>query len=459
MKLFSENETLHKNPDFRLEGEGRDYVFTHRSGSKVAADAVAQAIWDSLPGTWLEAARNAQARFAVSDDLIRDMVFLMRCADVVRSSPGPEPIEPSSRSDGALYPDLVSVVVVIYNGASHVFDCFQSLERQTYTNLEIIAVDNASRDETMAILASRFPRVKQLLQKKNLHYAAGVNAGIKSSRGKYILILNQDTEIADDCIARLHQKMTSGERIGAVAPMMKFFYLRGFVNGIGNQIWNHGWGTDNFIGHIDIGQFAKLEEVPSACFGAVFLRREALDDIGLLDEKFGSYYEDTDWSYRCWLRGWKIVPQAEAVVYHKFGGSYLAQPKLKLTVRNRLRFVLKIFQGKVMLGTLRRYMKEDLRNFLGLIKQRNLGFAMAYPKAYLSLALGLGNVILQRRRFRKHKLPTYRELDVLRKNIPFYHCLDYRGFPQLNISVMLGYYRWELAKMRPFDTLGGPPWK
>jgi GT2 family glycosyltransferase len=230
--------------------------------------------------------------------------------------------------------------------------------------------------------------------------------------------------------------------------MMKFFHLRGFINGIGNQIWPHGWGTDNFIGHIDIGQFDGLTEVPSACFGAVFLRREVLEDIGLLDEKYGSFYEDVDWSYRCWLRGWNIVPQPEAIVYHKFGGTYLARPKLMLTARNRLRLVLKIFQGKQMLGTLRRYMTEDIRNFLQFLKQKNFGFAMAYPEAYLSLALGLGNVLRERRRFRKRKLSGLRELDVLRKNIPFYHCLDPRGFPQLNVSVLLGCYRWELSKMR-----------
>jgi GT2 family glycosyltransferase len=251
--------------------------------------------------------------------------------------------------------------------------------------------------------------------------------------------------------------MTGGDRLGAVVPMMKFFNLRGFVNGIGNQIWNHGWGTDNFIGHVDVGQFSGLEEVPSACFGAVFLRREAVDDIGLLDEKYGSFYEDTDWSYRCWMRGWRIAPQAGAVVYHKFGGSYLAGPKLRFVVRNRQRLVLKIFQGKVMLGTFRRYMKEDIRNFLALLKQKNFGLAGAYPKAYGALALGLGTTLLKRRRFRKSRLPGLRELDVLRKNIPFYHCLDPKGRPQLSASVLLGYYRWELAKLRRSETGGERP--
>ena len=448
MRLFAEKDILHRSSDFRLEREREDCVFIHRSGAKVATDPVGQAIWEGLPGTWSEVARHLKLRFAVSDDLVGDYLFLMYRAEVIGIFPSPEPTPAASLLDDSPCPDLISVVVVTHNGASHIEDCFRSLARQTYSNREIIAVDNASQDETVAILKSRFPQVKLCAQKRNLHYAGGVNVGIKSARGKYILILNQDTEIADDCLARLHQKMKAGDRTGAVVPMMKFFHLRGFINGIGNQIWPHGWGTDNFIGHIDIGQFDGLTEVPSACFGAVFLRREVLEDIGLLDEKYGSFYEDVDWSYRCWLRGWNIVPQPEAIVYHKFGGTYLARPKLMLTARNRLRLVLKIFQGKQMLGTLRRYMTEDIRNFLQFLKQKNFGFAMAYPEAYLSLALGLGNVLRERRRFRKRKLSGLRELDVLRKNIPFYHCLDPRGFPQLNVSVLLGCYRWELSKMR-----------
>ena len=486
MTWFTKDEILARSGDFELRNEGVWASFVHKSGQKAATDALGGAIWDNLPGTEDEVVRKVIGAWAVSDDFVRDYLWLMRRGEVVRSAGGgageeggPKKTEvgagmgskkpaaggetagpagdgkgPDSDKTGAnddtgqRNGDLISVVVITHNGADHVLDCFSSLVRQTYKNVEIIAVDNASSDGTPDIIRSRFPEVRLLVQPKNLHYSGGVNVGLRSAGGKYIFVVNQDTEMADDCLERFRRAMRVDEKIGAVVPMMKFFHLRGFINGLGNQIRNYGWGTDNFIGHIDLGQFADLDEVPSACFGAVFLSRRALDAVGLLDERYGSFYEDVDWSFRCWMGGFRIVPQPQAVVYHKFGGSYLQRPKLKFVARNRQRLVLKLFQGRVMLGVFKRYLKEDVRNFFGLMKKKNFGMALAYPEAYFSLAFGLANTLRERRRARKRKLPHLRELDVFRRNFDFYHAFDERGFPRLDASILLGYYRWVMKKKR-----------
>ena len=454
MTRFIKDETLVRNSDFELLDEGAWVSFVHKSGQKAATDALGGAIWAALPGTAEEVAGKVAGAWAASDELVRDYLWLMRRAEVVlgsgggvREERGPEK---TGVGDGAgeRNGDLISVVVITHNGKDHVVDCLSSLVRQTYKNVEIIAVDNASSDGTPDIIRSRFPEVRLLVQSRNLHYAGGVNVGLNSARGNYIFIVNQDTEMAEDCLARLYERARAGEDIGAVVPMMKFFHLRGFINGLGNQVRNHGWGTDNYIGHIDVGQFADLTEVPSACFGAVFLSRKALDAVGPLDESYGSFYEDVDWSFRCWMGGFRIVPQPKAVVYHKFGGSYLQRPKLQFVARNRQRLVLKLFQGRVMLGVFKRYLKEDLRNFFGLLKRKNFGMAMAYPKAYVSLGLGLAGTLNARRKARKRKLPHLRELDVFRRNFDFYHALDERGFPRLDASILLGYYRWVMKKKR-----------
>ena len=486
MTRFIKDEILVRSGDFELRNEGVWASFVHKSGQKAATDALGGAIWDNLPGTEDEVVRKVIGAWAVSDDFVRDYLWLMRRAEVVRNAgggtgkeggpektevedgTGPEKAaargetvgsaggggemagraEDGTGADGGTSgtDDLISVVVITHNGANHVLDCFSSLVRQTYKNVEIIAVDNASSDGTPDIIGSRFPKVRLLVQPRNLHYAGGVNVGLRSAQGKYIFVVNQDTEMADDCLEQFRSAMREDEKIGAVVPMMKFFHLRGFINGLGNQIRNYGWGTDNFIGHIDLGQFADLAEVPSACFGAVFLSRKALDAVGLLDERYGSFYEDVDWSFRCWMGGFRIIPQPKAVVYHKFGGSYLQRPKLKFVARNRQRLVLKLFQGRVMLGVFKRYLKEDIRNFFALLKKKNIGMAMAYPEAYISLAFGLAGTLRERCRARKRKLPHLRELDVFRRNFDFYHAFDERGFPRLDASILLGYYRWVIRK-------------
>lgn len=466
MTRFSKDEILVRSGDFQLRSEGVWVSFVHKSGAQAATDALGGAIWAGLPGTADEVVRKVTKTWAMSEDLVRDYLWLMRRAEVVRSETGAEG-EPEKRAGGETAGngkgpdrdkteaeggagerngDLISVVVITHNGADHVVDCFSSLARQTYKNVEIIAVDNASSDGTPDIIRSRFPEVRLLVQPRNLHYAGGVNVGLRSARGEYIFVVNQDTEMAEDCLEQFWQRMRADEKIGAVVPMMKFFHLRGFINGLGNQIRNHGWGTDNFIGHIDVEQFADLEEVPSACFGAVFLSRKAIDAVGLLDERYGSFYEDVDWSFRCWMGGFRIVPQPKAVVYHKFGGSYLPRPKLKFVARNRQRLVLKLFRGRVMLGVFKRYLKEDIRNFFALVKKKNIGMAMAYPEAYISLGLGLAGTLRDRRRARKRKLPHLREFDVFRRNFDFYHAFDERGFPRLDASILLGHYRWAMKK-------------
>jgi GT2 family glycosyltransferase len=328
---------------------------------------------------------------------------------------------------------------------AHIDACFGSIARQTHPAIEIIAVDNASTDGTVERIRSAYPAVKILALDRNRHYTGGVNHGAANARGEYLFILNQDTELDPDCVARLHRRAAGDASIGAVAPMMRFFQLRGVVNGLGNEIWPQGWGTDCYIGHVDLGQFGAVDELPSACFGAVFIRKSAFEAIGPLDRGYGSFYEDVDWSFRCWFGGMRIVAAADAVVYHKFGGSYLGRPKLKFVVRNRQRLVLKLFRGKVRLGFFRRYLKEDLKCVLSLAKRREWGTAGAYAAAYASLIARIPGIWLKRRAVMSRKKRGVRELDVFRRNFLFYCCLTPSGNTRIDSSTLLGCYRWTKA--------------
>jgi len=190
-----------------------------------------------------------------------------------------------------------------------------------------------------------------------------------------------------------------------------------------------------------------LTEIPSACFGAVALRRKAVEDVGLLDPKYKSYYEDSDWSFRCWMRGWKIVPEVRALVFHKFGAHWkTSERKLKLVARNRLRLILKLFQGRTLFRFLRNYVTEDARNSLSLLRREEFGSAAAYLKAYASLALSLPGIFLQRWKFFRKKQPLLRANDILRKNPEPFSCLNAENVPVLDSAIISNYYSRYLKK-------------
>ncbi len=128
--------------------------------------------------------------------------------------------------------------------------------------------------------ATEFPEVRLHALTKNLFYPGGVNYGIAATAGAYILVLNDDVELTPGFTAEMVRVMEASPRAAAVVPMMKLYYLRGFINGIGNHVRTKGWGSDNFVGYVDIGQLDDVIEVPSACVSAALLRRAAIEAAG-----------------------------------------------------------------------------------------------------------------------------------------------------------------------------------
>ncbi len=427
-----------------------DYFWVNILGKRVLTDKVGKALWEALPGSGEQVFQRVREKHLISERLFYEFLVVLTCAGIIRKDLDIDPDknqEEKESSSSWLTEELVSVIVVTYNGEEFIDTCLRSIVSQSYGNLEILCVDNHSGDKTPALIKRNFPQAELIELRKNHHYAGGINQGLKQAQGKYVFVVNQDTELDANCVRRLVEKAESAPEAGAVVPMMKFARLRGFINGIGNQVNNHGWGTDNFIYCVDIGQFKDLKEVPSACFGAVLLRREALEGVGPVDAGYGSFYEDVDWSLRCWFRGWRIVPAPGAVVYHEFGGSYPEGKKLFFAARNRLRMVLKLFQGRVMLGFLKNYMREDLFSLLSCVKNGNPHGVMAYMKAYISLAVHAPEIFFKRQAVMRRKKKGMREREVLVKNPSFYCCLNPAWrMPEIDAAVIRRYYRWCLLK-------------
>ena len=441
---FDEEEILSPDPEFVLREEDGSVFLARAGGQRIRTDRLGKAVWESLPGTAGGVVTRVRSQWNVSADLVRRLLELFFHAEIIISSAG----EPSPRGYGAQ--GDISVIVITRNGEDHIRGCLESLAAQTAAPLEVLVVDNASTDGTAGIVRRDFPRTRLLSLKKNIYFPGAVNLGLAEARGRFLMVLNDDTELDPDCLLRLSLKMAAEPRAGAVAPMMKFFGLRGFINGLGNHVRAAGWGSDNFIGCVDAGQFAGLAEVPSACFGAVLLRREAVREAGGLDTGYVAYYEDVDWSFRARLLGWTVVPEPEAVVYHKFGAFWKTQARKQAhVVRNRLRLVLKLFEGRTRGSFLRSYIREDIRGFLAYLRRGEFGLAAVYPRAYIALLAGLPRVLLARREILKTRSPGHGVEAILALNPDFFSCLDETQSPRLDAAAVFEYYRWGQAEPHP----------
>lgn len=228
---------------------------------------------------------------------------------------------------------LVSVIIVNFNGRKFLQDCLSSLLRQSYSPFEVILVDNASHDGSVEFVREHFPQVRILVEKVNLGFAGGSNAGIREAQGEFILTLNNDTITDPRFIENLVRPMTSDSHLGMCASKMLF--PDGRINSTGICISRSGAAWDRGIFEQNSGQYDNEDEVFGPCAGAALYRRAMLDEIGLFDEDFFIYMEDVDLAFRARLAGWecRFIPAAKVI--HIMGGSSGIHSDLSVFYGNR----------------------------------------------------------------------------------------------------------------------------
>jgi GT2 family glycosyltransferase len=237
---------------------------------------------------------------------------------------------------------LVSVVLVNFNGRQFLPACLASLAAQTGVAFEIIFVDNASTDDSVEFVCAHFPPTRVIVSPRNVGFAAGNNLGIRASHADFVATLNVDAEAAPDWLAQLIAAAQSDPRIGSVASLMLRFDAREIIDSAGITVDRAGIGWN-----LQDGQRLTDEREPREVFGAsagaALYRRAMLDEIGLFDEAFFAFYEDTDLAWRARRAGWKCVLAPTARVYHVHGGSFgkTSDRKLYLLARNKWWTILK----------------------------------------------------------------------------------------------------------------------
>ena len=216
---------------------------------------------------------------------------------------------------------LISIIIPNWNGARHLPICLDSLRRQTYPQIEIIVVDNASSDGSLDLLAREYPEVRPIALKENRGFTGACNAGIRAARGDLVALLNNDTESDPGWAAAVVDAFTRHPEAGLVASKMLLFDRRDTFHTAGDFYRLDGIPGNRGVWQTDTGQFEREEHVFSACGGSAAYRRAMLDQIGLLDEAFFFSCEDLDLAWRAQLAGWKCVYTPRAVVYHKLSAT------------------------------------------------------------------------------------------------------------------------------------------
>lgn len=213
----------------------------------------------------------------------------------------------------------VTCILVNWNGWKDTIACLDSLQQSIYKNVTVVVVDNGSTDDSVARIRDAHPNVLLIEGRDNLGFAGGNNIGIRYAlehKADLIWLLNNDTEIDSDALAQLVAKVDQDKQIGAVASICYYAEDPDKVQAWGGariNLWI-GFGRNSTVSHPD-SWFDAL-------YGAsMLIRSESIRDVGMLDEGFFHYWEETEFCLRLKKRGWKLAVAPDSRILHKVGSS------------------------------------------------------------------------------------------------------------------------------------------
>lgn len=217
----------------------------------------------------------------------------------------------------------VSIIIVSFNTRDLLRSCLASLNSG-----EIIVVDNGSSDGSVEMVKKEFPNVTLIANSENRGFAAANNVGLKRARGRYMLLLNSDTEVPQGAIEKITRFMDEHPDIGVIGP--KLMLPNGKMDPACHRGFPTPWASlTYFLGlerirspifsqyHQLYKNFSEPHEIDSPSGAFYFLRRDVYESVGGLDEDYFMYGEDLDWSYRIKQAGWKIYFYPRVTVLHR----------------------------------------------------------------------------------------------------------------------------------------------
>ncbi|RLE64456.1 MAG: hypothetical protein DRN53_00870 [Thermoprotei archaeon] len=232
---------------------------------------------------------------------------------------------------------LVSVVIVNYNDEEHIVKCLNSVFKSQYPLFEVIFIDNGSTDQSVKLIQKLYKdklndcSLRVFLNKINLGPAKARNIAAKHAKGKYLAFLDSDTEVDPLWLYEAIKIMESDSSIGAVQCKLLLMYDKKRYDYAGDYLTPFGFLVQRVsTGQLDYGSLDKIEEIFGAKSAGMIVKANVFFQVGMFDEDYFIYCEDTDLCWRIWLSGYRVVFVPSSIVYHDFRlntRSKLSRPK------------------------------------------------------------------------------------------------------------------------------------
>ena len=238
----------------------------------------------------------------------------------------------------------LSIITINYNGLKDTCELLETLPIED-SSIEVIVVDNASREDEATVIEKRYPQVKVVRSPQNLGFAGGNNLGIQAAHGKYLFFINNDTLLRHQTsdIRLLVSRLESDAKIGAVCPKIRFTWGSNPIQYAGYTPLSRITLRNRSIGYgeEDKGQYDTAHKTPYAHGAAMLVKSEAIDKAGMMPECYFLYYEELDWSLMIRRAGFDIWYEPACTIYHKESQATGQQSPLRTyyITRNRLLFV------------------------------------------------------------------------------------------------------------------------
>ena len=244
---------------------------------------------------------------------------------------------------------LISIIIVNFNGKKWLAPCLDSVRAQEYKNYEIILVDNASSDDSLEFVQKNYPEVICTKTSSNLGFAGGNNAGLPFVKGEYVYLLSNDTKIEPNVLSQFVKAFAESPKIGCVQSKLVLMNEPTLLDACGSfwtplgLLYHYGCRKD-----ASLPMYNRVMPVFSLKGASMMIKKDLIDQIGLFDDDFWCYYEETDFCHLVWLAGYECWYYPKMTCYHAAGGTsvkYFANSFIQYhNFKNKILSFLKNFE-------------------------------------------------------------------------------------------------------------------
>ena len=321
---------------------------------------------------------------------------------------------------------LISVITVNWNGKKWLKKYLNSVKNQTYKNIEIIVVDNASTDDSVEFISKFFPQVKIIKNKQNLGLAKATKIGITNSLGEYMLFINNDTWFNSDFIEKMHDFYIKNNYTVISAYEKRYFDDSAFLCNTTIDL------TASPAYYIPA--YSRPDKIfyLTVCF---FCTKKDYLQTGGVDEDFFMYYEDVDWFWRLTLLGKKFAIAQDCFIHHAGAGSTGTGVKYKFFLwrnQNALRTLIKNYSTPMLIIILPIYLLQNIFEIIFFLFTLKPQVAFSYIEGWLYNVKNISETFRKRKWVQEHRVIN--DLEIIKKMYlfpaKFVNFIDYLSIKQ-----------------------------